>query len=99
MNFVHILSVILMSDALQWEIGNYSQSFLAMLGTQRDSNAIITFSSASFSDPSIGQFCMLLSTKICVKNALGEQKASVLGKWATLMSTIALNRCGLPVSS
>lgn len=92
-------SLILISDALQWEIGNYSQSFLSMLGTQRDSRAIITSSSTSFLDPSIGQYCMLLSTKTCVKNALGEQKAAVLSKWATLMLAIALNRCGLPVSS
>ncbi|CAM8911029.1 unnamed protein product [Rhodiola kirilowii] len=86
-----------LQSLFEWELGNYSQSFLAMLGTQRDSKPIITYSSASCLDPSIGQYCMLIASKTCMKNALGEKKAAVLSKWATLISAISLNRCGLPL--
>uniref|UniRef100_A0A7N0UFG9 RAVE complex protein Rav1 C-terminal domain-containing protein n=1 Tax=Kalanchoe fedtschenkoi TaxID=63787 RepID=A0A7N0UFG9_KALFE len=88
-----------LQSLFEWENGNYSQSFLAMLGTQRDSMSLITSSSISFLDPSIGQYCMLLASKNSLRNAVGEQKAAVLSKWATHATATALNRSGLPVSS
>lgn len=52
----------------------------------------------SLLDPYIGQYCLMLATKTSLINAIGEQQASSFGQWAIWMSTIALNRCGMPVS-
>lgn len=54
---------------------------------------------AAFLDPSIGQYCLTLATKNSMRNAVGEQNAAILGRWAALMMATALRRCGLPVSA
>lgn len=53
----------------------------------------------AFIDPSIGQYCQMLTNKNQMKNAIGEQNTSILVRWGVLMSSTALSRCGLPVSS
>lgn len=70
-----------------------------MLGVKMDYlNSSVLSNDASFLDPSIGQYCIMLATKNSMKNAIGERNAAVLGRWAISMSATALTRCGLPVS-
>lgn len=86
---------------LQWELGNYYQSFLIMLGFQMGlviNKPALSSNCAAFLDPSIGKYCLTLATKNIMRNAVGEQNAAILGRWATLMMATALRRCGLPVS-
>lgn len=86
---------------MQWELGNYSQSFLTMLGFQSTaviSNFALSSNSVAFMDPSIGLYCLMLANKNSMRNAIGEKNAAILGRWAALMRATALNRCGLPVS-
>lgn len=49
--------------------------------------------------PKIGLYCLTLATKNNTRNAIGDQNSAILGRWAILMTTIALSRRGLPVSS
>lgn len=81
---------------LQWELGNYYQSFTSMLGSQLDSSTLS--SDAAFLEPNIGLYCLTLSTKNIMRNSIGDQNAVILSRWAILMRATALNRCGLPVS-
>lgn len=62
-----------------------------------DKPALVSYQD-SFSDPSIGEYCLMLATSNSMKNALGERNAANLGRWAILMTATALSRCGLPVS-
>lgn len=87
---------------LQWELGNYSQSFLSMLGLQASSltdKSALSSNNAAFMDPHIGLHCLSLASKNSMRNAVGEQNAAILRRWATIMAATAFNRCGLPVSS
>lgn len=98
---VHFNSCVVFFSFLQWVLGNHAQSFLSILGVQKDSpinSSALLYNHTPFLDPSIGQYCLMLVTKNSFKNAVGEHDAAVLGRWAILMSTTALNRCGLPVS-
>lgn len=86
---------------MQWEIGNYLQSFLTVLGLQGDSYATESeksFRPAAFLDPSIGQYCQMLTAKNSLKNAVGEQNTAILCRWAVVMIASAFNKHGLPVS-
>lgn len=86
---------------VQWLLGNYSQSFLRMLGVEAGSEvniSVLSSSHASFLDPSIGQYCLMLATKTSMRNAIGESNAAVLCRWAALMNITSFSRCGLPVS-
>ena len=40
---------------------------------------------AAFLNPSIGQYCLILAAKNSMRNAVWEQNAAILGRWATLM--------------
>ena len=40
---------------------------------------------AAFLNPSIGQYCLILAAKNSMRNAVGEQNAAILGRWAILM--------------
>lgn len=73
-----------------------------MLGLEMDfafNESTISSNHAAFLDPSIGQYCLLLTTKNSMRNATGERHTSILGRWAILMTATALNRSGFPVSS
>ncbi|KAK4411525.1 DmX-like protein 1 [Sesamum angolense] len=91
-----------MASFLEWLLGNYSQSFFRMLGVEMGSEfniAVLSSSTASFLDPSIGQYCLMLATKTSMKNAIGEFNAAVLCRWATLLSATSFGRCGLPLEA
>lgn len=51
----------------------------------------------AFMDPHVGLYCLSLVTKNSMKNAIGEQNAAILGRWATFVTATALSRSGLPV--
>ncbi|KAK6158907.1 hypothetical protein DH2020_006221 [Rehmannia glutinosa] len=90
-----------MASLLEWLLGNYSQSFMRMLGVEMSSQvdiSVLSSSHASFLDPSIGEYCLMLATKTSMKNAVGEFNAAVLCRWAALMNVTSLSRCGLPVT-
>lgn len=87
---------------LQWVLGNYSQSYQRMLAIQTEpflNKHVLSSHQDAFLDPSIGQYCLMLTMKTSMRNAVGEKNAAVLGRWAILMCATALSRCGLPVSS
>lgn len=91
-----------LASILEWELGNYSQSFLNVLGLESNSLTGIPFLSSkhiALLDPSVGMYCLLLATKTSMKKAVGEQSAEVLCQLATLMIATALNRCGLPLEA
>ncbi|XP_059651214.1 uncharacterized protein LOC132298889 [Cornus florida] len=91
-----------LSSFLEWVSGNYSQSFLNMVGVQMatvGNKSALLSDHASFLDPSIGEYCLMLATKNSMKIAVGEQNAAILGRWAILMSATALNRCGMPLEA
>ncbi|KAL0379376.1 UNVERIFIED_CONTAM: DmX-like protein 1 [Sesamum angustifolium] len=91
-----------MTSFLEWLLGNYSQAFFRMLGVEMGSEfniAVLSSSTASFLDPSIGQYCLMLATKTSMKNAIGEFNAAVLCRWATLLSATSFGRCGLPLEA
>lgn len=86
---------------VQWILGNYSKSFLRMLNVEVGSKVNISVLSSfhvAFLDPSIGQYCLMLATKTCMQNAIGEFNAAILCRWASLMNITSFSRCGLPVS-
>ncbi|OMO64215.1 hypothetical protein CCACVL1_21938 [Corchorus capsularis] len=91
-----------LASLLEWELGNYPQSFLTMLGLQVDS-AIDTSTLSScqdaFMDPNIGLYCFTLANKNSMRNAVGDHNAGVLARWASLMTATSLNRCGLPLEA
>ncbi|PWA57155.1 transducin family protein / WD-40 repeat family protein [Artemisia annua] len=90
------------SSFLEWGSGNYSKAFVSMLGEQVNSPSnkfAILSNHAAFMDSSVGQYCMMLTTKNQMKNAIGEQNTVILGRWAVLMSSTALSRCGLPIEA
>lgn len=91
-----------LASLLEWELGNYYQSFLIMLGSKKDSminKSALSSNHTSFLDPSIGQYCLTLTAKNCMRNAVGEQNAGILARWASLMAATAYNRCGLPIEA
>ncbi|KAK9074295.1 hypothetical protein SSX86_006892 [Deinandra increscens subsp. villosa] len=90
------------SSILEWALGNYSKAFMNMLDEQvnSQSNTLALLSNhAAFKDPSVGQYCLMLATKNQMKNAVGEQNNATFCRWAVLMSSTALSRCGLPVEA
>ncbi|KAL3622261.1 hypothetical protein CASFOL_033672 [Castilleja foliolosa] len=91
-----------MTSFLEWLLGNYSQSFMRMLGVEISSEvniSVLSSSHASFLDPSVGQYCLMLATKTSMKNAIGEFNAAVLCRSADLMNVASLSRCGLPLEA
>lgn len=72
-----------------------------MLGFQTSSvidKYAVSSNHAAFMDPHIGLHCLKLASKSCMRNAVGEQNASILSRWATFMVATAFCRSGLPVS-
>ncbi|KAL9176412.1 hypothetical protein ABFS82_02G176700 [Erythranthe guttata] len=91
-----------MASFLEWVLGNYSGSFFRMLGVEMGSEvniSVLSSAHASFLDPSIGQYCLMLATKTSMKNAIGEVNAAVLCQWAALMVVTSFSRCGLPLEA
>ncbi|BFG22185.1 hypothetical protein CerSpe_084590 [Prunus speciosa] len=91
-----------LASLLEWELGNYSQSLIRMLGFQINSATekhALSSNGVAFSDPNVGLYCLMLATNNCMRNAVGEQNIAILGRWAILMTSTALNRCGLPLEA
>ncbi|KAL8160052.1 hypothetical protein V2J09_001589 [Rumex salicifolius] len=91
-----------LSSVLEWLLGNYCQAFLSTLGIEKDAatgKASNTFRCIALLDPSIGQFCQKMVAKNSLRNAVGEQNATILSKWATVVATAALNKCGQPLEA
>ncbi|KAK4800575.1 hypothetical protein SAY86_021062 [Trapa natans] len=89
------------ASLLEWQLGNYSQSFLCMLGLQSDSKdkPMLLSNHAAFINPTIGLYCRLLTSKNCLRNMVGEHNIAVLSRWAILAMMTALRRCGLHVEA
>ncbi|PRQ58513.1 putative transcription factor WD40-like family [Rosa chinensis] len=91
-----------LASLLEWELENYCQSFISMLGLQINSatETYATLSSGvAFSDPNVGLYCLLLATKNSMRNAVGERNTAILSRWAVFMTATALKRCGLPLEA
>ncbi|KAL9245427.1 hypothetical protein vseg_019085 [Gypsophila vaccaria] len=90
-----------LASILEWTLGNYLQSFLIVLGLEEHSNGIEpeNLKHPAFLDPSIGQYCLVLTAKNSLKNALGELNTAVLCQWAIVTTACAFNRCGLPLEA
>ncbi|XP_027334436.1 uncharacterized protein LOC113849054 isoform X2 [Abrus precatorius] len=91
-----------LASLLEWEMGNYYQSFYRML--EFSVNPVVQESTVMsncgpFLDPTVGFYCQMLATKNSMRNAVGEQNSAILLRWATLMTVTALKRCGNPVEA
>ncbi|XP_011650671.1 uncharacterized protein LOC101204824 isoform X2 [Cucumis sativus] len=91
-----------LASILEWELGNYTRSFLNML--RLDSNSVtgppfLSSKHIALLDPSVGMYCLLLATKNSMKKAVGVQSAEILCQLATLMMATSLNRRGLPLEA
>lgn len=88
-----------LSSMFECMLGNYSRSMNNLINCQMGPMTCKppTFTNkAVFSDPSIGRYCAILSTKSSLKNSIGDYLAITLSKLAMVMASIALKRCGLP---
>ncbi|KAI5422049.1 uncharacterized protein LOC127076092 isoform X1 [Lathyrus oleraceus] len=91
-----------LASLLEWEMGNYYQSFHRMLQFSietGDPKSTVMSNSGSFLDPTVGFYCQMLATKNSTRNAVGEQNSTILLRWATLMTITALKRCGIPLEA
>ncbi|CAN4111428.1 unnamed protein product [Withania somnifera] len=91
-----------LASVLEWMLGKYSQAYLRMLACPTgslNSKCIISSRQPAFLDPNVGDFCLMLAAKTTMKNAIGEQNATSLSRWAILMRATALSRCGLPLEA
>ncbi|CAI0469651.1 unnamed protein product [Linum tenue] len=90
------------SSLLEWKLGNYLQSFLRMVDLTMSftvDNRSFWSNHVAFKDPSVGLYCSFLVTRNSMKNAIGEQNATILSRWATFLETTAFSRCGLPLEA
>ncbi|KAJ7951329.1 Transducin family protein/WD-40 repeat protein [Quillaja saponaria] len=77
-----------LASLLEWELGNYYQSYLSMINFSMNpvvEKSALMSNSVPFLDPNIGFYCQMLANKNSLKNAVGEQEAAILARWATLM--------------
>jgi len=82
-------------------LGNYYQSINRLFGchTKLEINESKILGAPNvFSDPEVGQYCAILSTKNGFRNCVGEAVSAKLSKLSFAMAACALNKCGLPVS-
>lgn len=90
-----------LASMVEWVLGNYFQAFVRMFNSPRASigEPLHIACQAFFLNPTIGQYCLMLTSKTRMKNAVGEEHAAIFSRWAILMSYIALSRCGLPIEA
>uniref|UniRef100_A0A803NSD3 RAVE complex protein Rav1 C-terminal domain-containing protein n=1 Tax=Cannabis sativa TaxID=3483 RepID=A0A803NSD3_CANSA len=90
-----------LASLLEWEMGNYYQSFMRMFNPLIDSAEKFAFLSnnISFLEPTIGLYCFTLASKNSMRNAVGDQNTAILGRWAILMTATALDKRGLSVEA
>ncbi|XP_057454842.1 uncharacterized protein LOC130746287 isoform X2 [Lotus japonicus] len=85
-----------LSSLLEWEMGNYYQSFYRMLEFSVNpvaQESTIMSNCGPFLDPTVGSYCQMLASKNSMRNAVGEQNSAILLRWATLMTVTSLKRC------
>lgn len=91
-----------LASLLEWELGNHLQSLFTILGFQVNlltKKYAFSSKNVAFWEPNIGLYCQTLATKRSMRNAIGEKNATGLGRWANVMTAIALKRCGLPIEA
>ncbi|KAL4205536.1 hypothetical protein AMTRI_Chr01g115070 [Amborella trichopoda] len=93
-----------LASMLEWRLGKYSQSILRLLHVAVDltvEEKILDLPGTHFAflDPDVGQYCAILSAKRSLRNSIGESSADTLARWAIIMTSIALNKCGLPLEA
>ncbi|XP_042479936.1 uncharacterized protein LOC122060893 isoform X2 [Macadamia integrifolia] len=91
-----------LSSLLEWTLGNYPRSFLSLLSFETDlafNTPSLLSNYGALLDPSVGQYCLMLTSKHRMRNSVGESVAATLARWATWMTATALNRCGLPLEA
>ncbi|KAK7292823.1 hypothetical protein RJT34_15677 [Clitoria ternatea] len=91
-----------LASLLEWEMGNYYQSFYRMLEFSVNSlrqEFTVMSNCGPFLDPTVGFYCQMLAAKNSLRNAVGEQNSTILLRWATLMTVTALKRCGNPLEA
>ncbi|KAK7389790.1 hypothetical protein VNO78_25084 [Psophocarpus tetragonolobus] len=91
-----------LASLLEWEMGNYYQSFYRMLMFSVNpvlQESAVMSNCSPLLDPTVGFYCQMLATKNSLRNAVGEQNSAILLRWATLMTVAALKRCGNPLEA
>ncbi|TKY64098.1 DmX protein 2 [Spatholobus suberectus] len=91
-----------LASILEWEMGNYYQSFYRMLEFSVNplpQESTVMSNCGPFLDPTVGFYCQMLATKNSMRNVVGEQNSAILLRWATLMTVTALKRCGNPLEA
>ncbi|KAL0913039.1 hypothetical protein M5K25_016469 [Dendrobium thyrsiflorum] len=91
-----------LSSVFEWSLGNYSESVKRLFEPSvHCSNHVAARKCChvSFADPHIGRYCLILASKPCLKNAIGDYLASVLSKFSTVMDSYSLKRFGLPLEA
>lgn len=86
---------------LQWTLGNYSDSVKVLFDLHNESlidKSVTLCDRPAYSDPNIGQYCIVLAAKNSFRNSAGDVLAMMLSKFGRLLAAKALDRCGLPVS-
>ncbi|OEL19860.1 DmX-like protein 1 [Dichanthelium oligosanthes] len=91
-----------LSSLLEWMLGNYCQSINRLFGCHPklliDESKILSDPNV-FSDPEVGQYCAILSTKNGFRKCVGEAVSAKLSKLSFVMAACALNKCGLPLEA
>ncbi|XP_020526297.1 uncharacterized protein LOC18439600 [Amborella trichopoda] len=93
-----------LASMLEWRLGKYSQSILRLLHvavdlTVEEKILDLPGTHSAFLDPDVGQYCAILVAKRCLRNSIGESSADTLARWAIIMTSSALNKCGLPLEA
>ncbi|KAK8452923.1 hypothetical protein SEVIR_5G198200v4 [Setaria viridis] len=91
-----------LSSLLEWILGNYCQSVNRLFGCHPElgiDESKILGGSNVFSDPEVGQYCAILSTKNVFRNCVGEAVSAKLSKFSFAMASCAMNKCGLPLEA
>lgn len=91
-----------LSSLLEWSLGNYSESVKRLFkpsGHPTNHTSYRKCPHASLTDPNIGRYCVVLASKHCLRNLIGDYQATVLSKLATMMDSYSLDRFGLPLEA
>lgn len=97
---------------LQWVLGNSVRSFqqliqpfTASMSTERrvqmedPSSDLADILDVACLDSNTGQYCAMLAMKNSFKTRIGDSKAIFLARWATIKTSNALKRSGLPLEA
>ncbi|XP_017699904.2 uncharacterized protein LOC103713736 isoform X2 [Phoenix dactylifera] len=91
-----------LSSLFEWTLGNYSDSVKVLFDLHNESlidKSVTLCDRPAFSDPNIGQYCVVLAAKNSFRNSAGDVLAMILSKFGRLLAAKALDRCGLPLEA